>query len=516
MKKIILYPWVFCLTFSTLLPATNKKTLSLPVRIIENAQESEELTKTDIKFLINGNLQKVTGLIRKNRSLSHVPDLGRHFILSFHNVTGTKTIENLIAYFITEILDPKDSLIILSPITAYRIPVTRDKEKMIMDISRLLDKDCSLHERDRISAEKKLENGLHRLNTIATDRAENFSSGEAERSDQVLAQATNLTTNYKAIYQVLLNFPQNFSRFKDQYLLPGIVKHNKINEFLGTKPGEKWWIHFQQREDIRIIQKARAAGRNLNAYISKHETGSLARTMQKSISDLEKQLLISESIPQEEILDSLLGKNICYNVVFFGSIKSDEAHTSFKETSDLHSVLRRIARYSGGKAVVATDPEKGLNEIKKHSDRYYDLVFELDRNTGELKFHISSEGSHHKFSYKQNFSKEEMDEWIRSIGEKKVQIQDFSLDKRAIHFSIGSFMQNRDKQFGLLKVRLRLIDKNNAQIYKTENTLRASEERVTVSVPMPLDYRGRFRLSIEVFDLLANNSSTSEYFIDLD
>jgi hypothetical protein len=355
-------------------------------------------------------------------------------------------------------LGPRDFLILLSPIKAYSIPVTRDKEKMIMDVMNFLEKDCTAHEKDRVSAEKNLEAELQRLNTIASNRTDDFFAGETENSEQGLAQATNLATNYKAIYQVLLNFPQNFTRFKNRYLLPDIVKHQKIHDLLGNKQGEKWWIHFLHREDIQIIHKARSAGRKLNAYITTHESGTLARTMRKSLAELEKQLLISESIPQTEILDTLLGKNICYNVVFWGSIKTNESNTSFKETSDLEAALRHIAEYSGGKTTLVTDPEHGIKEITQHSDYYYDLTFEFNGQVEDKRIHVSAENANFKFSHRQNFSKDEFDEWIRMLSEKKVQIRDFSQQKKRIHFGIDSFKRNQEKQFGLLKVRISLFD----------------------------------------------------------
>jgi hypothetical protein len=515
MKKFVLYLGLFFPIFGILFPATNEEPFSLPIRVIENTQESEELNRNDIKLLINGIPRQVTHLNKQQRSLSLDPDLGRHIILSFHNIKYTKPIENAISYFFTEILNPKDFLVLLSPVKAYRIPVTRNKEKMIMDVMNFLDKDCAVHEKNRISAEKKLEAELQRLNTITSNQPNDFFAEEPENSEQVLAQATNLATNYKAIYRVLLNFPQNFTRFKNQYLLPDIVKHLKIKNLLKKKHGEKWWVHFQHREDIQIIHKARSAGRKLNAYITTHETGTLARTMHKSLADLEKQLLIAESISNAEILDTLLGNNICYNIVYWGSIKTNESNTSFKETSDLEAALRRIAESSGGKTTVVTDPEKGIMEITQHSDYYFDLVFDFNGKIEEKNIQISAENRNFKFSHKQKFSKEEVDEWTRTLTEEKVKIRDFSLLKNTLHFGIESFTQNQENQFGMLKVRISLFDLKNTNVYKSENTLRASKDRIVISVPLPPEYQGEFRLCIEVFDLLANTSASSEHLIEI-
>jgi hypothetical protein len=489
------------------------KSFSFPIRLVKNIQSPAVLSKDDIALRVNGVQRTVACLERRERSLSKVPDLGRHIILSFHNTKVTKPLENALSYFFTEILDPKDSLILLSPIKAYSVPISRDKEKMIMEVMDILRKDWAVHEKNRISAEKNLEATIHRLERIASSQPGDLSFQDPENSEQVLAQAAATATNYKAIYQVLLNFPQNFTRFKNRFLLPDIIKHQEVKKILDKKHGEKWWIHFQNREDIQIIHKARSAGRKLNAYIGTHESGELARTMGNSLANLQKQLLISESLPQAEILDTLHHKNMCYNAIFWGSLKSS---TSSKETSDLEAALRRIAELSGGKTTVATDPEQGLKEITQHADTFYEVNFNFNGKIEDKTIQISAGQADLKFSHKQHFKKEEVEEWIRTSHEKKVQIRDFSLQNRTIHFEIDSFVQDREKRFGILKVRLSLFDSNNTQVYKSENTLRASKDKVSISVPLPLQHRGKFRLRAEVFDLLANLSASMEHPVVLD
>jgi hypothetical protein len=77
-------------------------------------------------------------------------------------------------------------------------------------------------------------------------------------------------------------------------------------------------------------------------------------------------------------------------------------------------------------------------------------------------------------------------------------------------------MQDQDKRFGILKVRISLFDRDNTHVYKSENTLRASKDKVSISVPLPLQHRGEFRLRAEVFDLLANLSASMERPVVLD
>ncbi len=515
MSKGVRFGGAFILFCCVLFPITNETRLSLPIRVIENPQRPEELNKDNVHLLINGSPRDIAQIIRRERSLSGVPDLGRQIILSFHNIKGSAPIENMISYFVAEILDPKDTLLLLSPIKAYRIPVVQDKQKMTTDICQILNEDFAVHRKNRISAEKNLEYDLQRLNRIASDEPAEILPGGTRDPEQTLSQITDLATNYKTITQILLNFPHSFTSFKNQYLLPDTIRNQKIKELLGKNWGENWWIHFQHREDAQIIHKARSAASKLNSYIGTHESGTLARTIQKSLADFEKELLVSTSFPFVEILDTMLRKNICFNVVHWGSLRSDESDTSFEEISDLEAVLDRIAENSGGKDVVATDPEQGIKEIRNHKDIFYDLNFAFDGEVEEKKIQIFTDRPSLVLSYKQNFSREEMQEWIAKLTEKKVAICDMAVREKMIHFEIESFREDRDKHFGLLKVRISLFDMNSRNVFKSEKTLRASKQRVAVSVPLPPEHRGKFLLVIEVFDLLANTSASSELSIEL-
>jgi hypothetical protein len=64
-------------------------------------------------------------------------------------------------------------------------------------------------------------------------------------------------------------------------------------------------------------------------------------------------------------------------------------------------------------------------------------------------------------------------------------------------------------------VRIHLFDEQDRNVHQSENTLRASQNNVKISVPFSPEYRGKFLLVIQVFDLLANTSASSEQFIEL-
>jgi hypothetical protein len=367
-----------------------------------------------------------------------------------------------------------------------------------MDVIRLLKNDCMIYEKKRMSAEKGLENEITKLNLSLSNGPED----------------TGGVQSYKAVYQFLLNYPKNLSQFKIEYLLPNIARHRQIRKFLGERRGERWWIHIQNRENVRIINKTKEVLKKIHQRTT-YEGGILSRTMTKDLSDLENQLVISDSFPQPEFLNTILGANISYNVIFWGSPKSGRSSTSSEEKSDLGSALNQICRYSGGKMVTITEPETGLRKIKNHSDQYYDLTFEFDGVLEEKKIRLLPCTGNMKLSYKEEYTKEEIDAWVRDQLEDTVQINDFSLHKKTIQFTLNSFQIDRKEKYGMLKVRVMLYNQQNTAVFQSENILRASKESVTISVPLPEKHQGDFKIHISVFDLLANTSTSDEHLITL-
>jgi hypothetical protein len=102
--------------------------------------------------------------------LAWTTDLGRNFVLSFHIRSVPQEIVNGISFFASEILNTSDVLVLLTPIKAYRIPVSVDKQKLSADITKLLKKDAAAYDKQRSSAGKSLVKDTDRLGLILSGR----------------------------------------------------------------------------------------------------------------------------------------------------------------------------------------------------------------------------------------------------------------------------------------------------------------------------------------------------------
>lgn len=498
-KKVLIFLLFYLMPFSFMFSASKKVCLILPVRIIEEEGQAFHFSQDDFRFFVNDKQREIVNLIKRKRSLSRPSDLGRNFVLSFHTAKIGKQIENAMSFFITEILNSNDSLVVSTPIQAYSLPVSRNKEKMILDIMKLLQRDCQTYQKNRNSPEKNLDDQIKQLKTSLSE----FSFDQSG------------INTYKAVNQFLLSFPKNFSHYKKLFLLPNISKYQQIKDILAKRHGERWWIHFQHRENLKIVHKAKEAMDYVNVYISilERNNQALARAMKSHLYYFEKQLILSDSFPFSNLLEILLSRNISFNTVFWGNRESGDSNTLIKES--LESIFSEISRHTGGKTVVTIEPEMGLKDIQGHADHFYEVNFDFNGKMEEKKIQVLLDNSNSKLSYKNEFSREELEYWIDALSEKSVEIGDFSIKKNKVIFSIKSFKQEKEKKYGLLKVRMSLFDKHNLNVFQTENILRASKNKMTISIPLPAEHHGQFKLSIIVFDLLANTSVSRDHLFTL-
>ncbi len=472
--------------------------LTLPVRVLEGKQPVTHLQGQDFQLIINGQQQKILKAEEKVTSLDQRPDfLGRNFVLSFHMTEYENQVEEAISYFVTEILDTTDSLILMTPLKIYRINVSANKGKMRTDIERLVRQDSDEFKKQLNAAEKNLEIQLNRMRQLF----------RGEISDP------GLVASYKIIGTFLSSFPQGFLSFRDLFLFPDMRNYQKVLGFLGSREGERWWIHFQQGDSFGVVANAQSVAKEIDEYCNLYP---LAReSFQNNLQQLEKLLRLPESFPVDPLLSVFNSANIRYNTILWVHRK----HRGTSSASDiiplLGVVFEQISLNTGGKTVNTTDPEHGIETIHYHQDHYYQLTYGFNGNIEKKELNItasSAEMNKVKLSYQHVYSEEEMRSLIQYFSKERVQINDFSLNKNQIAFSLEAVTLNKSKgeSFGLVKVRIELFNQTGECVYRTENTLRSSQQKITVAIPLPDRHKGNFKLIIHAGDLIANQLASFE------
>jgi len=453
-----------------------------------------QLTKKDFALYVNGKLTPIFDVLNKEKSLHIKPDLGRDFILSFHLTEYGKHVENGISYLVTEILDTTDSLYILSPLNVYQMQVSPNKGKLIENIQELLRKDSTEFKKHKISAENQMFNRFNSLKMIL--------SGDSFADNRNLSQR-----QYKQVSQFLHSFPTEFINFKNIFLLPNISHYQQTIESIETGEKEAWWIHFQQKEVFKVLSGLKDITRKIKVYIAS-ESQAQAQTLQRGLSYLETQTRISDTFPDKNLLKTVLDFDLNYNVIFFRSTENKDVESEYSAFSDLETILRRISQTSGGLTVDSTDSEQGIKEIEKHVDIYYELIYEWNGKIEEKQIQVQVKNKKMDLSYSKNFPKERIDSMIQFLSREKVRIENISFSKNKLAFVIRSFDHEKKENFGLLKIRIKLLDKQGRITYNTENTVRASKNEVRISLPFGPEFRGKYQLLLTACDLIANCQAT--------
>jgi hypothetical protein len=481
---------------SSALPANKNKNdtprLYLTVRVLEEKPENGKRKKQDFRLTIDGQPQEILEVVDNTASINQPPDFpGRHFILSLHITNYGKDLEQALSFFISDILTPNDSLVLLTPLRAYNISVSPNKGRMITEVRDLVKKDCNSYENKINAVKKNLEIEITRMKRL-------FQGGVDDRA---------FITSYKMISMFLNTFPQEFLNFRNQFLFPDLNKYRQVLDFLGTREGQRWWIHFQEVDIYGIIPHIKEVIKKIEAYCSVSPLAERAFTTNLHL--LEKLLDPGNSFPGEQAIDVFIGANVRYNCVLWSSRKTETSDAESHTISNLEGIVNDISGNTGGKTVQTMDPEQGLKEIAEHRDHYYHLAYDFDGHikAKTVQVSLNPEDRRIKLSYKSHFSEEEMRTLSQYLSSEKIRVTGVSLkqtgEKRTVAFSLQSITFNKEKKFGLVRVSIELHDDRDNPVFHTENTLRSSRPVIAVSVPIPREYTGSFKLCIRAYDLIA-------------
>lgn len=494
---IIIITGIFIL--SNLYGSDKKILLKIPVRVYKSKEYIKELKITDFDLQINKVKRNIKKLITGERSLSEAKGT-RSFVFSFNLTDYGKNITKGISYFVDNILRKTDNLIVWTPVKIYRIKTNLDKTQIISDIKKIVKNDSLLYKKTKFAAREKLLNIVNEyLNFIEHKRDSNPGTDN--------------------IIRFLNGYSREWINYKTKYLIPDMGKYYGIVLLLSHKyKGEKYFINFQQREIIPSLRKYERAKKNISDYlfsIAGTNESSRSSSISGTIKRIDKSLLLSDNFDPALLNAPLKGANISYNVIFFHSFRQT-GENSDSISPDYEGILRDIAHSTGGLSVNTSDIEKGLDLISNKKDFYYNLIFGFNGKKGEKKVKISITDKSAGIFYKESFSSEEIENLIKISGSPSVKISEVSVKGSTIKFEISQFEVGKNKNNpGIIKVDIKLSDKNNNTVFKKGNTLRADKKSVKISLNIKPDLKGFFKLEITVKDMVVNRETTFEKYIEI-
>jgi hypothetical protein len=481
--------------------------LQLTVRVPQQEKRTENsvLLRTEtLRFSVNNQIRRILEVTPRTESMASPPEFpGRNFILSVKVSEFDLYIKNALTYFITDVIIPGDTLLLLSPIKAYNIDVVANKTKMIHDVVSLLETDCQYYNKQLLVSLKGLETKTNRLIRL-------FRGGEDDGAN---------ITGFKTVGIFLTTFPQEFIKFRDQFLSPELDKYQKLIELIGNREGQRWWIHFQSGDQLGIVTRVMNVLDKINNYCTQSTLAQ--KSFSQSLRLLEKLLDLSGSYPAKEMTHLFQAANIRFNALLWNRHQEESATTQAGILKHVVSSIKDVSLHTGGITIHTPNLEKGLETIVHHRDRFYLLSFYFDGNLGDKKLNLATHGTHHNFSlsYLHLLPKDILYQRVRFALTDKISISGFKLapskKKPRIKFSLNAVTFDKRKKFGLVKVRVALTTTSGDTVFQSQNTLRTSKKKVSVSIPLNPDCSGNLKLKILAFDLIANRMTSFEEDITL-
>ncbi|MCP5054767.1 MAG: hypothetical protein GY940_46815 [bacterium] len=456
------------------------------LRVPVHMQALGELKKEDITLRVNGVERDIERLEVRTRNIRKTSDLSRYFILSFHMDSYEPGIMEAVEYFINDIADRTDSVTLLTPLKAYRLAMSGGKDRVLDSIQELLKKDCYDY--------KVARTGVF---------------GTVQRSIEAVKRLRFATVVFNPYYDLVLTFynqcRQVISELKTQFLSPFLRQSPVIAKLPDRGDGETWWIHFQQRSFEPVPAALRDAVR---AMVFNQRTRRVWSTRSFDFQEIIKQMSIGPDFPVSVLSTAVLGENICYNVINWGTIDTGKTTNPDFIRPEIENLLEKLTSASGGKMVSTVNSLEGLKQLEQHQDRYYEVVFpfnnKIETKTITIIHKNSKQGK--SLRYPGQWNPGRIKTMINAHSSGKVAVDGFEMKGNRIGFLVSGFHRFGDDRVGLLKVRARLF-KNDAPrvpVFNNSKILRAARDNVRISLPLPKKYNGSFQLKITVCDLMTN------------
>lgn len=461
----------------------NEIILKLPVRIYSAGHPVTGLSKNDFSLLINHTpreiieLQTFSDSIKENSRL-----LGRDIILSFQLTEYEKEVETAVAYFISELLDIPDSLTLLTPVKAMKVRIIPDKEKMVQDIKKVVENSCSEYKKQYNNASRNIENRLNQANRFLLS---------ANDDDFQINSYTTLSL-------FLSSFPQEFILYRNHYLFPDVKKNQEIIKVLGNTDKERWWIHFEDGKKYRIYNKIADTYKKIEQYC---RTNTLAEsTFASYLPEIEKLLQFVISFPREDLQNFYLNERSRFCAIL-GSGFEENTQAAQGISMDLMNIYSDISRASGGSTIFSWEKKEGIKDIEDFVDHYYLLSFKHDNKIDDQDFKVMLDDENIT-AFNRNFmGKPEFEALIAQQAKEKIDISAMDFKNNRLSFSIDSFAFDQTKKQGLIKVRVALFDKQNMRVFDAENSLVCNKEQISISLPIPPQNRGKYKITVSACDV---------------
>ncbi len=500
-------------------PIVEKVTVTnveVPVRVFYKGEPVSHLTRDDFTIYENKKKVEINGFFLERKKIKVVepqlllreriskPSSLRTFVLVFSITDFNDNLEKAVDHLFTNTFRDSDRLLVFANDKTREYLHLRDRQGVR---DRLI---SDLREQSR-EARRKL---LSYINKIETYLDIHDFQQKLHRRDQIPERLVDFLKKY------LLTW----NEYKKKYLTPRVDRFYYFSRYLENLETEKWVFSFYQFElfpRIRFSSETMAKIRDISTSLiqsqnaGEHALGKLINTF---LNRLLVDLHVNKGFPTGEISKLFYKVNATFHSFFIKSIsRAGMDELEYEEVaSEVEDLLKEITRATGGENITSNDLVASIETVSQLEDVYYILTYTPrdPEKAGRLKIKVKNKN--YKVLYDDNFRADYISDYLQKL-EKQIQtpdikIGDFSFKGKVLAFTVSNYLmreiQGKPRPVGRMKVRIRLLDKENNSLFDQERVLTARKVEFKISLGAFKEIkRGEYNFLIHVVDLLTGKEA---------
>jgi hypothetical protein len=379
--------------------------IEIPVRVFKGDTFVDHLTIADFDVYEDGRLQsldavylvKKTFVERKEEKKTFVPDTGRHFYLFFELTEYDPKIREALDYFVREVLDSGDELVVVTPLRTYRM-----KSDILQNASRdrVFDKLLGILRRDILIGNAEYLDIIDEMKAMASTIAS--AVGVNESGSQAMGDpfgfAESIFELKTSMEEQLQLYAAGLSRLENLRHLD----HSRVNllaEHVRNQTGQKEIFLFYQREFIPKIDPGA-----LNVLMSTYnQRPDIIETVMSVFEFFRRE----EPIDIEPIKKVYADSGASVHFLFLTRPAPRARGLVMEEQSeDLFAPFREMSRATGGYIASTANLGVAMRSAIAASENYYLLYYTPQDYRADGRYHrleVKVKGGGYRTSFRQGY-----------------------------------------------------------------------------------------------------------------
>lgn len=483
-----------------------------PVRVFLNGRPVGGLEKKDFTLFVDDKETPINGFYETRKKLNPPPGRStgqdpaetapaRLFVIIFNISDYNLNLEKDIDTIFRDILRRDDRFMVIS--NNYFLPETTLKDP---ELEKRILLETLRKEAD------KLRMSILEVESELKIQANNFIS---RLSDPVERRQPDFP--YEVFREFFTNYILTFEQFKKGYFDLAKEQYIKIAEYLKSQAAEKWILNFFQ---VGLFPRFKMHGQIQSALDLYTEN---LQVLEERPPDVRMKALIMELLPKLEDVDKWMVDNISRLFVDSGAaihtLLKKPINTNFLDhydykpiSTDSESILREIARLTGGILVNDKNAAEFAAEISAKEDICYMLTYAPENNEDKdssLRVTINSDKK-----YRLVYNNKRKPHLFKKIMDKikeqnpQVKIGTITLVNHTLIVKVTRIktvpLGNSDKaNIGRIEANVMIVDGNSDIIWETRKFYKCKESESMFRIDIPPLKKGNYNVLVEVKDLLS-------------